>query len=390
MPSRSRPRKIVVSIGLLARNEESRIPETLASLFQQTLFAELDRRGQRAEIWCVANACTDDTSSVAARIFHAHGSTHPHAEAFLASAVSVTTPGKINAWNLFVHEISDHESQCLILMDADIRLGEDTTLWNLVRGLEENPAAMVTVGEPLKDLALKPATSIRERLSLATSRLTQGSGPQLTGQLYCIRAETARNIRLPRDLGACEDGFIKNVICTDFLQGATKPDRILRVAGASHVFEAYTTAAAILRNQKRQMIGQTIVHVLIDHYLPRHCGAQGARLGEIIRQLDENDPDWLRHLIDDHVREARHFWRLFPDVCSFRVKRWARLPRGQKLRHLPATLLGSAVTTVAAWMAYRSLRRGSLGYWPQKPPRADAPPPALAGGFDFARPATSG
>ena len=391
MPSRSRPRKIVVSIGLLARNEESRIPEALASLFRQNLFAELDRRGERAEIWCVANACTDDTASVAERIFHAQSAAHPHAGAFLAHAVSVTTPGKINAWNLFVHEITDHETRCLILMDADIRLGEDTTLWNLVRGLEENAHAMVTVGEPVKDIALKSAPSLRERISLATSRLTQGSGAQLTGQLYCIRAETARGIRLPRDLAACEDGFIKSVVCTDFLRRKTEPALILRVAGASHVFEAYTSASAILRNQKRQMIGQTFVHVLVDNYLPAHCAGNGAQLAQTVQQLDEQDPDWLRRLMHEHMRESRHFWRLFPDICTFRLKRWAQLPGRRKLRHLPATLVGTAVTFMAAWMAFRSLRAGSLAYWPEKPSRPDVPPPAhLPGGIDFARPATSG
>ena len=46
---------------------------------------------------------------------------------------------------------------------------------------------------------------------------------------------------------------------------------------------------------------------------------------------------------------------------------------------------------VAAWMAYRSLRKGATGYWPQKPPRVDnAPPSSFSDGFDFARPAISG
>lgn len=385
MPRRVLPRKITVSIGILARNEESRIGHTLDTLFRQTLFAELDQRGQRAEIWCVANACTDDTAAVAARIFQEQGAAHAHAESFLASSVSVATPGKINAWNLFVHEISHHDTRCLVLMDADIRLAEATTLWNLVRGLEENKEAHVTVGEPVKDIALKPATSWRERLSLATSRLTGNSAAQLTGQLYCIRAEIARGIRLPRDLAACEDGFIKSLVCSDFLRTRCNPERILRVEGASHIFEAYTTAAAILRNQKRQMIGQTFVHVLVDKYLPEACARHNARPGEIVRLLDETDPDWLRELIDTHVREAGHFWRLFPEVCSFRLKRWFALPAGRKLTHLPATLLGTGVTLLAAWMAYRSLHRGALGYWPQKPPHAGQPPRTeLPGGFDLA------
>lgn len=379
----TRPRKIAVSIGLLARNEESRLPAALDTLFRQSLFAELDQRGHRAEIWCVANACTDDTAAVAARIFQEQGAAHAHADAFLARAVSVDTPGKINAWNLFVHEISDRDTHCLILMDADIRLGETTTLWNLVRGLEENATAHVTVGEPVKDIARKPVSSFRERLSLATSRLTRSSAAQLTGQLYCIRAEIARGIRLPRDLAACEDGYIKNLVCTDFLQRPSNPARILQVEGASHIFEAYTTAGEILRNQKRQMIGQTFVHVLVDNYLPGLCARLSARPGETVRSLDESDPDWLRGLINDHVRAVGHFWRLFPGICSFRLVRWAQLPARRKLSHLPATLLGTGVTMLAAWMAYRSLRRGSLGYWPQKPPRADQ----LPEGLDFAQPA---
>src|SRR4051812_47756985 len=366
--------KIVVSIGILARNEETRLGDCLAGLFRQTLFAELERRGERAEIWCVANACTDNTAAVAERIFHEAASSHPHAATFLANAVSVRTPGKINAWNLFVHEISATESQCLILMDADIRLGEATTLWNLFHGLEENPAAQLAAGEPIKDIALKASPTLWERISLAPSRLTQGSGPQLTGQLYAIRAFAARRIRLPRDLAACEDGFIKNIICTDFLLKETESNRLLRVTGASHVFEAYVSARDIFRNQKRQMIGQTFVYLLLDRYLPGLCAQENLPLGETIRKLDEEDPQWLRRLVRYHISETKHFWQLFPGVCTFRYERWARRPAGERLRFFPAMVVGSLVTIASTWMAWRSLRRGLLEYWPEKPARPSGPP----------------
>ncbi len=380
--------KIVVSIGILARNEETRLGACLAGLFRQTLFAELEQRGERAEIWCVANACTDDTAAVAERHFHEAAATHPHAAAFLANAVSVRTPGKINAWNLFVHEISATESHCLILMDADIQLGETTTLWNLFHGLEENPAAHLAVGEPVKDIALKPAPTLRERISLATSRLTQGSGPQLTGQLYAIRAFTARRIRLPRDLAACEDGFIKNVVCTDFLLKETEANRLLRVPGASHVFEAYVTAGAIIRNQKRQMIGQTFVYLLLDRYLPGLCAQENLTLGETVRKLDEEDPQWLRRLVRYHVSETKYFWKLFPGVCTFRYERWAHRPAGERLRYFPAMAVGSLVTMLSSWMAWRSLRRGLLEYWPEKPARPSGPPDS-ARELDLLRPAAT-
>lgn len=377
---------VAVAIGILARNEETRIGVTLASLFRQTLFDELERRGERAEIWVVANACTDDTVGAAQRVFRTESATHPHRRAFTAAAIGISTPGKINAWNVFVHELSSPRARYLVLMDADIRLGHTTTLWNLTRGLAGHPVAQVSVGDPVKDLALKAAPTLRERISLATSRLTRGSGPQLTGQLYCIRADTARRLRLPRDLAACEDGFIKNVICTDFLARDPQPARIVRVPEASHVFEAYTSLRDILRNQKRQMIGQTFVHVLVDRYLPAERLRRQLELAELVRRLDEDEPAWLRELIHAHIRQAGRFWRIFPGVCSFRFVRWTKQRGWARVTSLPATIVGSLVTAVAAWMAFRSLRRGLLEYWPIKPPQSGPPAPS-APPLGLARPA---
>ena len=82
--------------------------------------------------------------------------------------------------------------------------------------------------------------------------MTQASAAQVTGQLYCIRAAAARNIYLPRDLAACEDGFIKTLISADFLTRPASPARIMQADDASHVFEAYSSIGDILKNQKRR------------------------------------------------------------------------------------------------------------------------------------------
>ena len=42
----------------------------------------------------------------------------------------------------------------------------------------------------------------------ASSMAVEGGSRRLCGQLYCLRANVARNLYLPRDLGANDAGFI--------------------------------------------------------------------------------------------------------------------------------------------------------------------------------------
>jgi hypothetical protein len=49
-------------------------------------------------------------------------------------------------------------------------------------------------------------------------------------------------------------------------------------------------------------------------------------------------------------------------------------------------VVGSIVTVISTWMAWRSLRRGLLEYWPQKPARPSGPSDAPRD-LDLLRPA---
>jgi hypothetical protein len=49
-------------------------------------------------------------------------------------------------------------------------------------------------------------------------------------------------------------------------------------------------------------------------------------------------------------------------------------------------VVGSIVTAVSSWMAWRSLRRGLLEYWPEKPARPSGPA-GNTGELDLLRPA---
>lgn len=357
-------RPFTCAIGIIAWNEEAAIAATLETIFAQTLLAELAARNLRCEITCVANGCTDRTAAVVREIFERQAREHPCKDSFSARVVEVQKRGKANSWNLFVHELSAREAQVLILADADIALNEPQTLWNMCRALEDNATALVATDTPIKDIALKPRKSLMERISLAASRITQSASAQLTGQLYAIRASTARNIFLPADIGSCEDGFIKTLACTHFLTHESRPTHIVLAPKASHIFQAYISFGDILKNQKRQMIGQTIAHVLLDRELKPLPLEQKLSLADTLRARESADPNWLKLLIAEHVRRTRHSWQLYPNLLSSRLRRIKNLKGRERITHLPVALAGLAIALLAARQAYRALRDGYIDYWP--------------------------
>ncbi|MDB6065746.1 MAG: hypothetical protein JWR26_1954 [Pedosphaera sp.] len=353
-----------VSVGIIAWNEAEGIARTLQSLFQQSLFEKLEQRGVRCEIVCLANGCTDQTPAIAAKFFEIQSRRHPLHQSFHCCALDLKEQGKANAWNHFVHRASAAEAQFLILMDADILLNSADTLWNLVVALEENNEASISTDRPCKSISFKQHKSLLDRLSLMASQMTHAGEAQLCGQLYCIRSQVARQIFLPRHLGSCDDGFIKTTVCTDFFTRQSNPRRIVIAKDSSHTFDAYTSIPGILKNQKRQMIGQTIVHVLVDQYLPTLPPAERTALATTLQKEENNDPYWLKRLIANHARRTKLFWRIYPGIAGFRFKRLARLKGPRKILLLPMAVCGFGVSMFTCFQAYMTLREGGMEYWP--------------------------
>ena len=354
-----------LSIGIFAWNEERAIAATLGSVFQQTLFERLLSRGLRCELICVTNGCTDRTPLVAAECFAEQQRKHPFAGSFSGRVAAIPQRGKVNAWNQFVHQFSAPGAKYLLMMDADILIHQPETLWNMVQSLEQNPAAAVAVDRPRKDILFKGRRSWRDWFSLRISEVTLASSAQLCAQLYCIRSAIARGLYLPKDLPACEDGFIKSLVCTDNLAHETLPERICLAPEAEHTFEAYTSPGAILRNQKRQVIGQTIVHLLVDKNLRQLPGFQRRQLAQTLRARDITDPDWLKRLIRQHLKRTRWFWRLYPGLLGYRFGRLRGLNPLKQLICLPAACASCCATLLASLLAYRTLKSGSIHYWPK-------------------------
>jgi glycosyltransferase involved in cell wall biosynthesis len=354
-----------VSIAIFAWNEEATIHHTLNSLFRQSIFEDLSRRGLWCEIICVVNGCSDGTPAAAERVFSIERASHPFANTFKARVENLCERGKLNAWNQFVHRLSSRGAAFLVMMDADIIMHEARTIENMARTLEENPTANISTDLPRKDIHFKEKKSLRERLSLVEAKITATAAAQLCGQLYCIRSEIARRIYLPKDLAACEDGFIKSLVCTDFLSRAPIAQRICLAPEAEHTFEAYVSPSALLRNQKRQMMGQTMVHLLIDQFLPTLSERQLSHLSETLRAKDEAEPGWLKQLVARHLVRTRFFWRLYPNLLGQRLERWNKLKGLGRLLSAPQVAAVSALSLVPAFLAHRSLKRGATDYWPR-------------------------
>jgi hypothetical protein len=313
---------------------------------------------------CLANGCTDRTVAVAGKIFATMNREHPARRGLAARVEDITTPGRNNAWNRFVHEFSARETRFICLMDADISFNRTDTIELVLSELERNPRLGGASDTPVKIVADRARPTMRERLSLATSEMTGTIAGRLNGMLYCLRAEIARNLYLPRDVLANDDGFFKAAICTDFFRAPLDPTKVVSVREATHLYEPYLSLHDVLNNQKRQMIGQATVYVIVEYLqtLPEH---DRAHLAETLQRLDVEDPDWLKRLINAHVARTGVFWRLFPGILGFRWRRLAQMRGVARVTHFPAAVAGFGVTLVACWQAARFLRRGVSNYWPK-------------------------
>jgi len=367
---------IALSIGIMAWNEEASIVPMLASLFDQSLFAHLAARGERCEVVCLANGCTDRTVAVTAEIFSRMAREHPARRGMSLRVEDIATPGRNNAWNRFVHEFSARETRFIGFMDADIVFDQVDTLHLVLQELERNPRLGGASDCPIKNIAHKARPSLRERLSLATSDMTATIAGRLNGMLYCLRAEIARNLYVPHDVLINDDGFFKDAICTDFFRAPSDPSKAVSVRGATHLYEPYLSLRDVVNNQKRQMIGQTTAHVLVTYLLTRPVSDR-AQLAMTLRQLDATDPGWLKRLIDAHVARTRYFWRLFPGILGFRWRRLGQMHGVQRLTHFPAAAAGFVVALMAGWQAARFLRRGAYNYWPKTVRQTISVPPPL-------------
>ena len=354
---------MLISIGMLAWNEEDVIEATLASLFRQSVFQETsgDLPDTEWEIVIVPNGCTDGTAAVAQRALAKL--TDQAAGRKVAFAVrELDEPGKSNAWNHYVHEFSSKRAELILMMDADIEFGEAETVSNTVKALLHTPQAVVAVDLPLKDAIKKPSKTLIERISVAASGASAGGTPGISGQFFCARAAALRQIWMPKGLPV-DDGFLRAMIVTDCFRSAFDGSKVIRAEHASHYFRTLTTLREIFRHELRLVIGTALNCYLNWDFLSFATDPTGPGAGVLIRNLSENDPAWFQRFIDNAIMN-HGFWVLPGDML---FRRFAGLGRngGRGLpRKIFVASVGFLMDLPVFIAANRKLKKGGgIGFW---------------------------
>jgi glycosyltransferase involved in cell wall biosynthesis len=352
-----------VSIGILAHNEERVLGRTIDSIRRQTLVTGTRDLGvELLELVIVPNGCRDGTVGVARAALASFASAEGRTPLITTKVQPLDRPGKSGAWNRYVHEFSDEAADYLILMDADVRFGEEDTLERLVRGLHETPSADAAVDTPLKLMAPSGKWDVVARFSIAISGVPLRGKATIAGSLYCIRAEVARRIWMPIGLPV-EDGFVKAMLNTGFFTrtvGDYDSTRIIRIDGATHYFEPQTRLATALRHEQRMLVG-----AVINNHIYSLLWAKGREtpVGAMIRDLNEQNPNWLRELCNAEL-DKLGYWRVPRAVLFRRFRELRQRKLKDAIRNTPIAVVGTLLSLAAAISANRTLRNGNaVGFW---------------------------
>ncbi|MEN9566591.1 MAG: hypothetical protein RLZZ69_1787 [Cyanobacteriota bacterium] len=312
-----------LSIGILAYNESDSIAILLKSLCQQSLLTSLNK-GFSIEIIVVPNGCSDNTALIAHNTLKTLLQENDRALCNW-QVCEVKEAGKSNAWNLFIHQFAAPDADFFCLMDADIQLSDRYTLEKMLEVLVENPEYWIAIDRPIKDIELKENKSWLDKLSIAVSKSSNAGQLYICGQLYCGRAEPLRNMWMPAGLPV-EDGFLTQMVISEnfTLENPTFAKRIVRVAEASHIFEAYTNPFKLINHEVRVVVG-IVINAFLTCYLEEKLSFKGSTkltAGMLINEWNQENPLWLNGFVRNSLAKER--WWLIPISLVFRRYRSLR------------------------------------------------------------------
>lgn len=329
----------------------------IRSLFQQTLLRLPLEEITSIQIVCVPNGCTDQTADIARGAFAAclGGELNQRIQCVVHE---VAQAGKSNAWNEFVHRLSDPTADYVFFLDADVHFASDDVLVTLLQTLSKNLHAHVAAATLVKNLAFKQRKSIFDRLSLAVSRLHHATVHGIAGGCYCSRGAVLRRIWLPPGL-LTEDGFVRAMIVTDLFTHTDDLSRLASVKEAIVVYEACTRLRDIFSHSRRVAVGSTF-----NAYLYGYLWSQASQqkdIGELIRQHNGNNPGWARELVRGRVEKAG-CWVLPKGLVLNRLRQVFCLPPWKAILCLPIGAIGACFDFVVCISANAMLKRNVISW----------------------------
>jgi glycosyltransferase involved in cell wall biosynthesis len=353
-----------ITIGILAHNEREMIGRTIRSLFEQSVFSGAGATLPDVlwEIVAVPNGCKDDTHAQAEQALRA-ACANSKSAGVSWRVVSLERAGKSHAWNKLVHEIAAPQTDAFVMIDADIELGHPDTIANSVQRLRTDEHAWTVVDLPLKDFHRKQRHTLLERLSMRVSKTRLAdSAPGISGQFYVMPAARMRSIWMPVDLSV-EDGFLHAMVITDGFRQQPDYSRVVRADNASHYYEGLTRVRDIVKHEVRIMIGTVLNAYLCWDVLLFMTLRHGPGAGEIVRELNAQDPNWYRRMMANQI-EIRGLWAIRSKRLWHRLPGWWALPPAKRIVELPSTLALSLFDAGVMLLANRRLVSGrAVGHW---------------------------
>lgn len=355
---------MLITIGILARNEAANIGNTIRSLLSQSVFLTENMHAVPPSDWrivVVANGCADDTADCARESLVAACSA-AQTKNVTFEVATLQRPGKSNAWNEFIHQISPKETDIFILLDADIEFGHLDTLANSINTLLADPRDIVVVDRPLKNFTRKASPSFLERASVAASKSAEQESPGIAGSFYCARSATLRQVWMPIGLSV-EDGFLAAMVTSDFFRGSPDHTRIVRATNATHYYKGLTDIREVILHEVRLVIGTLLNCYLCWDALLFLTPANSAGSGPIIRDLNASKPDWYPRMMANQIA-ARGYW-IIPTAMLFRRWiNWWKLPWQKRIFRLPLTFAAFAFDVIVLVIANWKMVTGrAVGYW---------------------------
>jgi glycosyltransferase involved in cell wall biosynthesis len=347
-PNQNGKAKPIITLIIIAKNEENVIEHTIESLASQSLWND----NFIVKLIFFFNGCTDDTVKIARDAISSHMGRYSHSIKIVDSEIS----GKSRSWNVAVHQTSDPDTDYFLFLDADIAFASRDACLSVLNLLHKDRHCVAVSGRPVKSLSLKNNKTLLDRLSLKVSENNRAQR-SINGSLYCITAQEARRIYLPTQNPA-EDGFLNAMVYTEGFSRSPDATRVNQVDTVTHYYEP-ASGLGIFYHERRVMIGTIINRWIFEHFWDLKSEKH---LGSSIAYWNDVDPSWVQKIVDRHVEGKR--WVIPTGVLFWRLPDRRRLTLSHYIRRLPLSLAATAFNIMVCVAANRRIKAGAAaGIW---------------------------